>query len=162
MTQTSPKPKRQWLKPVLVISLACNLLIVGIVAGFVMSNRGDMDRRDRVDGPARSLVGIPFIRALEPEDRRRLNDRIERDGARLRENRAELRARFETLLTALTAEPFDPDAVQSIFREQRSIALNRQNIGEALLIEQLTQMSASEREDYAKRLARDLRRLRQK
>jgi uncharacterized membrane protein len=105
-------------------------------------------------------VGTPFIRALEPEDRRALAQEMRRDGARLRENRSALRARFEALLTALNADPFDPDAVRSILREQRDIALKRQNIGEALLVDQLAKLSREERAAYADRLARDLHRLR--
>ncbi len=158
MSDKAPS-RRRWVTPVLAVSLMCNMLIVGVVAGFVLSNRGG-ENGARIDGPARSLVGIPFIRALEPDDRRDLYRKIERDGDRLRENRSALRARFEALLTALTADAFDPNTVQSILEEQREIALRRQSIGEVLLIEQLTQMSATEREKYAERLARDLRRLR--
>jgi len=154
-----PTPKRRWLKPLLAVSLICNMLIIGIVAGFAIANAGG-PRGERLDGPARSLVGTPFIRALEPENRRGLYQEIRRDEDRLRENRSALRARFEALLTALNAEPFDPEAVQSILQEQREIALRRQNIGEALLVEQLSRLTPKERTAYADRLARDLRKLR--
>ncbi len=154
-----PTPKRRWVKPLLAVSLICNMLIIGVVAGIVIDNRGK-DRGERLDGPARSVVGIPFVRALEPEDRRALYQEIRRDDDRLRENRSALRARFEALLTALNTEPFDPEAVQVILQEQREIALRRQNIGEALLVEQLSRLDPTERAAYADRLARDLRRLR--
>ena len=157
---SAPIPtKRKWLMPVLAVSLVCNMLIIGVVAGAFMANRGP-DRSNRVEGPARTLVGIPFIRALDADDRRALNRQILGDGDRLRENRDALRARFETLLTALTADPFDAELVQSILQEQRDIALRRQSIGEALLIEQLAGMTPEDRAAYTKRLARDLRRLR--
>lgn len=154
-----PKPKRRWVTPVLATSLICNMLIVGIVAGFVLSNSGGK-KGERLDGPTRSVVGTPFIRALEPANRRALYQEIRRDEDRLRENRSALRARFEALLAALNAEPFDPEAVRMILREQREIALRRQDIGEALLVGQITNLSAEERAAYADRLARDLRRLR--
>ena len=157
-TPETPR-KRSWLKPLLAISLAANMLVVGIVAGFFIANPG-RDKGERLDGPARSLVGVPFIRALEPPNRRALYQEVRRNGDQLRENRSALRARFEALLAALNADPFDPEAVQSILREQREIALRRQNIGEALLVEQLEQMSPEERGAYAKRLAKDLNRLR--
>ena len=150
--------RRRWVTPLLAVSLVFNMLIVGIVAGFLLANSGD--RGGRLDGPTRSLVGTPFIRALEPEDRRALALEIRRDDARLRENRSALRARFEALLDALNADPFDPEAVRAILREQRDIALRRQNIGEALLVDQLQKLSPDERAAYADRLARDLRRLR--
>ncbi|MBT8415222.1 MAG: periplasmic heavy metal sensor [Boseongicola sp.] len=157
MSEQSP-PKRRWVMPLLAVSLVVNMLIVGIVAGFFIAN--GPGKGDRLEGPARSLVGTPFIRALEPENRRALGREILRDETRLRENRSALRARFEALLAALKADPFDPDAVQSILREQRDIALRRQNIGEALLVDQLAKLSPEERAAYADRLARDLRRLR--
>lgn len=150
--------RRRRVTPLLAVSLVFNMLIVGIVAGFLLANSGD--RGGRLDGPTRSLVGTPFIRALEPEDRRALALEIRRDDARLRENRSALRARFEALLDALNADPFDPEAVRAILREQRDIALRRQNIGEALLVDQLQKLSPDERAAYADRLARDLRRLR--
>lgn len=150
--------KRRWVTLLLAVSLVFNMLIVGVIAGFFFANGGG--KGDRIDGPTRSLVGTPFIRALEPEDRRALALEIRRDDARLRENRSALRARFEALLDALNADPFDPEAVQVILREQRDIALRRQNIGEALLVDQLQKLSPEERAAYADRLARDLRRLR--
>ena len=153
------KSKRRWVMPVLAISLVCNMLIIGIVVGFAVANKGGKGG-ERLDGPARSVVGTPFIRALEPKNRRSLYQDIRRDEDRLRENRSALRARFEALLDALNAEPFDPDAVRVILREQREIALKRQDIGEALLVEQITNLSPEERAAYAERLARDLRRLR--
>ncbi|MBT8458793.1 MAG: hypothetical protein KJN60_03895, partial [Boseongicola sp.] len=97
------KPNRRWVTPVLAVSLICNMLIVGIVAGFLISNGGKSKGGERLDGPARSLVGTPFIRALEPDNRRALYQEIRRDEDRLRENRSALRARFEALLTALNA-----------------------------------------------------------
>lgn len=158
MSDTLPS-KRSWVMPLLAVSLVVNMLIVGIIAGFFFANGGG--KGDRIDGPTRSLVGTPFIRALEPEDRRALALEIRRDDARLRENRTALRTRFEALLDALNADPFDPEAVRAILREQRDIALRRQNIGEALLVDQLQKLSPEERAAYADRLARDLRRLRQ-
>ena len=157
MSEQTP-PKRRWVTPLLAVSLVINMLIVGIIAGVFIAN--GPGKGDRLDGPARSLVGTPFIRALEPEDRRALAQEMRRDGERLRENRTALRARIEALLTALNADPFDSDAVRSILREQRDIALKRQNIGEALLVDQLAKLSREERAAYADRLARDLRRLR--
>lgn len=157
MTDKSTE-KRRWATPVLAVSLLFNMLIIGIVAGFIFANGGG--KSDRLDGMTRSLVGAPFIRALEPEYRRALAQEIRRDDSRLRENRSALRARFEALLNALNSDPFDPEAVRAILREQREIALRRQNIGEELLLDQLQKLSVEERAAYADRLARDLRRLR--
>lgn len=158
-TASPPARPRRWIYPLLFVSLAVNLLIVGMVAGWMISpNRAE--RADRLDRSVRSVMGEPFLRALPEEHRRALVRDVLSEGARLRENRAALRARFEALLAALRAEPFDPAAVRDLFAQQREVALKRQRVGEDLLLKRLSEMSAAERAAYADRLARALRRLR--
>lgn len=158
MTETQRKPRR-WLFPLLFGSLALNLLIAGIVVGWMASHGGD--RRPDF-GAARGLVGEPFLRALPEEHRRALMQDVAREATRIRESRESLRARFEAFLTALRAEPFDADAVGVLLREQRAAALGRQDIGERLLLERLEAMSAEQRDGYAAALERSFRRLRQR
>lgn len=55
-----------WMRIALVASLAVNLLIVGMVVGTVASGGGPGQGRDAV----RDAGGSPFVRALEPKDRR--------------------------------------------------------------------------------------------
>ncbi len=159
MSEEHPKPRRRWLIPALLVSLAINLLIVGIVVGFAVSPNAPRNT-DRVGGPARSIIGEPFVRALPKKDRQALIKAIGAERGRLRENRAALRARFEALLVALRADPFETEAVSQLLQEQRSVAIRRQRIGEAILIERLAAMSPDERAAYAERLAHSLRRLR--
>lgn len=159
MTDTPQPKKRRWVMPLLGASLIANMLVVGIVLGAFFANR-DGPPRDKVDGPARSLVGAPFLRALAPEQRRALYGEVRKNGDRLRENRTDLRQQFEALLAAIQAEPFDAEMVQALLQKQRDVALRRQSIGESLLIAQLSQMKVEERVAYAERLSRDLRRLR--
>ena len=158
MSDTPPiVPKRRWLWPVVFASLALNLLIVGIVAGAFLSGGG---RDGRESGPVRSLMGEPFIRALEPSDRRAIVGAMVRNRDQLRENREALRARVTSLLDALQAEPFDRAAVATILEEQRRLATGRQMIGEEILLDRLEAMSAEERAAYADRLAKALKRVR--
>ena len=148
-----PSGRRRWVWPVLVVSLALNLLVAGMMLGAAM--RADV--RDRPPGSARSLIGEPFIRALAPEDRHAFVRSMVRDRDALRTNRAELRARVETLLSALSAEEFDRDAVADILADQRALAQRRQDIGEDLLLDRLEAMTLDERRAYAKRLDEALR-----
>ncbi|MGI9393616.1 MAG: periplasmic heavy metal sensor [Boseongicola sp.] len=158
MTDEQAKPPRRWLVPALLVSLAVNLLIVGVVVGFVVSPKAS--NLDHVGGSTRSLIGAPFVRALPQDDRQALMKAIGAERGRLRENREALRARFEALLGALNADPFDPEAVAKLLQEQRTVAIRRQQIGESLLIERLKSMTPAERADYSDRLAHALRRLR--
>jgi uncharacterized membrane protein len=143
--------------PAFLVSLALNLLVAGMIVGWVGNKRGPAGTDDR---RADSLIGTPFIRALPPEDRRTLGRELQANRTALRENRDALRARLDTLLAALRADPFDPDAVRQVLAEQRSTALERQDIGEELLIARLAAMTPKARRDYADRLNQALRHVR--
>lgn len=155
MTQETTTRRRRWVMPLLFLSLAANLLIVGIVAGTFMTSGGD--RPDRASREVGSLVGPHFFRALEPSDRRALiRDAVgQRD--RVRENRREQRARVEQLLGLLRAETMDTQAVQTLLEQQRALVASRHRFGEELLLSRLTEMSLEERQNFADRLASTLR-----
>lgn len=158
MSETVKKPRR-WLMPLLFASLALNLLIAGIVVGWMASHGGDRRPDYRT---VRGLVGEPFLRALPDDQRRAMMQDVLREAPRIRESRESLRARFEAFLTALRAEPYDPNAVAELLKEQRDVALRRQDIGERLLLERLNTMTPEQRDAYATALERSFRRLRQR
>ena len=143
------------------MSLALNLLVVGIVVG-AMFQGGGKDRDGRPMGPARSVLGEPFVRALEPSDRVALGREIIANRDQLSENRSVLRSRVERLLEQLREEEFDREAVSALLSEQRSLAVNRQEVGEVLLLNRLEDMSVEERRAYADRLGESLMRFRRK
>ena len=156
MTESqTEKPRRRWLMPLLFASLAVNLLIAGIVAGFLAAGPGGRKGDDMRQ--AGEVIGAPFFRALPQADRRALLADAMRDRDNLRENRRQLRDRFERLLGALRAEPFDPEAVRRVLAEQRRAASERLDIGEALLIDRLSGMTPEGRAAYADRLAEGMR-----
>lgn len=146
----------RWMVVVLVVSLAVNLLVAGMILGALVGR----DRGDRIErsSMSRDLGRTPFVMALDPEDRRALGRALMRDAAPLQANRAELRERFESLLAALRAETFDRAAVAQLIADQRTAATRRQEIGEAALLDFLESMSPEARRDYADRLDRSLRR----
>ena len=59
---------------------------------------------------------------------------------------------------ALRSEPFDADAVAALVRQQGQFALDFQMAAEGAWLVQVSKMSASERTDYADRVAEMLRR----
>ncbi|MBT8408817.1 MAG: periplasmic heavy metal sensor [Alphaproteobacteria bacterium] len=146
-----------WVKMLLALSLGLNLLIVGIVLGAL--GRGGLDGRDgdRFQG-ARELGPLPFVAALEPRDRRALGRALRNQAEPLRQNREMLRARFDALLEALRAETFDRRAVAALIAEQRGLAVDRQEIGERILLDHLASISHGDRMQYADRLDNSLRR----
>ena len=145
--------------PLLFISLAINLLILGVVAGALLQRS---DRDGRADGPARSILGAPYIAALEPEDRRALGREILQDRDRLRTNRENLKRRVESLLEELRKEDFDRVRISQLLAEQRNLAVSRQEVGEALLLDRIEAMNLEDRRAYADRLAKAMRGFRRK
>ena len=159
MTQeTAPAQERKprWVWPVLFLSLAANLLVIGTIAGAMIA--GGSEKAGRPEGPARSFLGEPFLRSLEPEDRRALGREILANRVQLREGRAEIRKRADTLIETLSAEEFDRDAVSELLSEQRGFITSFQEFGEVLLLNRLEAMTLEERQGYAERLKNNLRR----
>jgi uncharacterized membrane protein len=144
------------MKILLVVSLALNLLVAGALIGAVARHDRD-ERRERSEVP-REFMRSPFLGALEGEDRRAVGRELMRDEGSLRENRAELRARFERLLVAIRAEPFDRAAIEAILDEQRAAGARRLELAEAAVLDRLSAMSPEARAAYADRLDRSLRR----
>lgn len=162
MTGTAPQtPRRRWLMPVLFVSLFFNVLVAGMFAGHALAPDG---RRDHVpdERSARGVIGEPFVHALPARDRRALFRDIMQDSARIRESRESLRQRFEAFLAALRADPYDADKVARLLLDQRAAAVDRQEIGEALLMKRLSEMNPDERAAYADRLEDSLKRFRRR
>ena len=154
MTDTAAPRRRRWVMPLLLFSLAFNLLIIGIVAGTLISRGGE--RPDRVAREVGTLVGPHFFRALEPDDRRALVRDVLRQRDRVRENRTALRSRIERLLVLLRAETFDTGAARTLLEEQRDAVTARHQFGETLLLDRLSEMTTDERRAFAARLSASL------
>ncbi|MDE0521706.1 MAG: periplasmic heavy metal sensor [Boseongicola sp.] len=155
------RPRRSWVKPLLFVSLALNLVVIGAFVGRALApDRHRWD--DGVAGPVRAVIGAPFAHALGPGDRGALHDKLTGKRSHLQASRGRLRDLLDELLVALRAEPFLPDEVRRILQEQRGVAEERQLLGETLLLERLEAMSPDERSAYADRLERSLKRFKRR
>lgn len=158
MTEDNAKPARRsplWLRLLLFGSLAVNLLIAGLVLG-AMSFRGDDDRR-HLRG-ARDIAPIPFIFAMEQEDRRAVIDRFRAASRDHRPSRGETRERLGMFLETLRAEEFDVATVEALLEGERSRGRARQEAGQAVMVEYFQSLTTDERRAYADRLERILTR----
>jgi uncharacterized membrane protein len=149
----TPKKKtgtgmRPWLKVVLFASLALNLAVAGLVIGAAV-NYGPRDghRPPRVD----MMMG-PYTHALSPKDRRAIGEQLRHEYRAERPSRAEIRAQFDKVLVALRAQPFDAATVEKLLKHQLEVGLERQAIGQRLLLQRLADMSEAERIEFAQRL----------
>lgn len=141
--QTDPKPRLSLtLRVIFALSLALNLLVVGLVAGVWW--RGGPPDGARIGGQAAALY-----RALPGEDRRAL--RAEMRGTI---DRGRLRIR-DPLIAALKADPFDPAAVAAILVAQSDAQAQAQMRMRALWLDRIAAMSPAERAAYADRLEAD-------
>jgi len=140
------------LRIALGISLALNLLVVGLVAGAVLRDGGPRDRM------VRDLDFGPFTEALSPEDRDALRRAFIDRAPDLRGARQEMRTDLEAFLAALRAEPFDPSALTQVMENQQGRLSRRIELGQDLLVERLAAMDGRERGAFADRLERRLRR----
>ncbi|MDX5383634.1 MAG: periplasmic heavy metal sensor [Rhodobacterales bacterium] len=149
-----PAPSGGWIKVVLFVSLALNLAVAGLAIGAAL--RHD-DLRDRVGARADHLGG-PYTGALSREDRRAIWREMRAMQAEGRPMRGDIRADFDAVVQALRAEPYDPSAVRDIVERQFQAGLERQKIGQDLLLQRIAGMDAAARAAFADRLEERLER----
>jgi hypothetical protein len=165
-----------WLRVGFGLSLALNLAIAGLVVGAAGRDRWDDRRSAAADGggphgDAGHVTGraadrdnpggmalSPYAAALPPSDRRALGReviaRVRSEGIGLRD----LRASVETLVTALRADPYRPEAVAAELARQRAALTRLQEVSQDAVLGRVAQMSAEERRAFADRIEDGLRR----
>lgn len=147
-----------WTRVLLFTSLAINLLVVGMVAGAFIRSGGGPGRMVDEGSVLRDMGYGPYGQALTPEERRAMRRAVERKAKDLATNREALRQQMQTLLEALRKQPYDPAVVHAIVTQQQTRLKERWDIGRDLLLGHIDAMTDAEREQYAKRLARIVRR----
>ncbi|MEY4871132.1 MAG: hypothetical protein RLZZ563_462 [Pseudomonadota bacterium] len=148
----APKPAGRGLRVALAVSVALNLLILGLVAGAVLRDGGPHGRM------VRDLDFGPFTEALTPEDRDALRRDFLRQAPDLRDMRRQMRDDFATLLEALRAEPFDVEALRGVVANQGDRMAARLELGQDLMLARIAAMTPAERAAFADRLERRLER----
>lgn len=142
------------MKIALAVSLAFNLLVVGLVAGAILG------RPAPGEAPAIRTLGLgPFALALPREARGEIAGRIEADMAEVRRNRVDIGRSLIAVRGALMADPFDRAAAERALSQSRMAASALQAQGHAALLDTLEAMTPAERAVVAERLERTLRRL---
>jgi uncharacterized membrane protein len=145
--QTGPR----WMKIALVISVALNLAVAGLVLGAWL---GDGPRK----GMPRDMSFGPFSEALSDADRRALRKGLMDRMGEFRTSREAARAEFETLLATLRADPFDQGAMTTALTAIETRNAERLALGRNLIATRIAEMTPDERQAFADRLERGLRR----
>lgn len=143
-TYRKPPRMRPWLRVLLGVSLAANLVVAGLAVGAAIRMGGPEGARQPVP------LGAMLYRELPRADRRALRDdrlgsRAER-AARRREDAAELDA-------ALRAVPFDLARVEAFVSEQAARHDDLEQAMRGAWLRRVAGMSDAERAAYADRLS---------
>jgi hypothetical protein len=158
--QTGGSGKGRGWHPVLIASLALNMLVAGVIGGWVL--RHGVGPHDAHGPHAARLaqMGGPLTRALDAEGRAAIAARLRGEEGAQAARRAALRESFEALLADLRAQPFDPVPVEARLAAQRAQVAGRLEAGHAALVAHLAAMSDAGRAAYADRLEDNMRRWR--
>lgn len=148
-TLPGKKPSRLW-RAVLVISLALNLAVAGIVIGAVVSGRTGEG------GPRSFDLGVgPMARALAPNERRQITRSL-RDSRALRDLNP--RGRVDRMVAVIVADPFDPAALQTLMAEQSAKVDVMQAQAQSAFLQTITDMTPERRAAFAAALSEELSR----
>lgn len=147
MTDQKPTPRDgRLMRILLVTSLALNLSVVGLAAGWALRHAGDA-QPSRLD-----MAGGPLTRALSSEDRREIGQKMREAWREADGRRRDLRDNYDALLADLRAVPFDPARVSERMRQHRARFADRFEMGQDVLVTHLSNLSDADRRAYADRL----------
>ena len=138
---------RRSIKLLLAVSLALNMLVVGMIGGMMFHG-----------GPFTSAMSArmaaygPLTRALSREDRAIIGQTMRGELGDARQNRQKRAAGIEALKNALMADDYDSDTAHQLIVELQEIGLKRYTLGQQLLHKRLDTMNDEERRAFASRL----------
>jgi Spy/CpxP family protein refolding chaperone len=143
---------RRGLRIALFLSLALNLLFVGLIVGAAAG--GHPVRRI---GMVADVGFGPMSGALTREDRRALRAAFEAEASGLHETRAAIRDDFRALAAVLKAPAWDGAAAEAILARQAARGAERMELGRRVFLAYLAGLTAEARAALAERIGRAMR-----
>jgi uncharacterized membrane protein len=134
-------------KTALFVSLAVNLLFVGIVCGALLHLP-----HGRPQMMSRELAFGPFTEALSPADRIALTEAFTRIAGSPREFRRAMKEDFARFAQALRTDPLDRAELDTAAAVLKRRGEQRLELGQRLLMERIMTMSPEARKAFADRL----------
>jgi uncharacterized membrane protein len=153
-----PQPAGKGVRIALILSLAVNLLFIGLLCGAAIGGHWKGTHKMAMD------VGFgPLTAALSREDRKAMAESFMRMAPGFGAERQAADADFFILIKALRADPWDSAAANAALERQSARSLLRLDRGRIVLLDHIATMSATARQDLAARIEaemgrRDLRR----
>ncbi|AHM02505.1 hypothetical protein roselon_00038 [Roseibacterium elongatum DSM 19469] len=144
------------VKLVLAVSLALNVLIMGLVAGAVTGRIGPSGPDEL---PALRALGLgPFAVALDRDGRAAVRDALGERRAALRAERRIIGDSLRAVQMALRADPFDRAGASAAMVRSRAAAEALQRHGQEALLDHLQSLPLERRIALADDLGRAMRR----
>jgi hypothetical protein len=157
--QSAAGRTRRWLMPLLVASLAFNLVIVGIgVSGQFWPGHHE----PRSSHSSADLMPRAFFRGLDDQRRDELVEVFRARKTEWREERRALRDAAAALADALEREPFDPQLAQSAIADHAGRSHRLIDIGAAVAGDLVGNLTPEERRDLAQAIRHRLEEDRQR
>ncbi|GHE93589.1 hypothetical protein GCM10016455_12210 [Aliiroseovarius zhejiangensis] len=151
--------RRMGWRILLVVSLTLNLLVLGLVIGAKWGGHRDhgFDAHGPNRGAIRDLGFAPMAGALDRKDRREIGKALRAQSGSFAENRRALEAEFQSMLSALRADPFDAGALLAVMDGQAERLRQRGDLARTALVDRIERMSAEERRAFADRVEKSVR-----
>lgn len=130
-------------KVVLGLSLALNLLVIGVIVGAGARGGGPMR------GAGLTNYAMPYVKALPGEDRRAIFKRMRRDGVPEMPDRKQRRALYFQMVSVLEADSFDKVAAEAILKQQGTTSVAAMTAAQTAWIEHVSEMDDAARQAYA-------------
>jgi uncharacterized membrane protein len=131
----------RWLWVVLILSLALNLLVIGIVAGSWWRHGGPRDHRDRIFTGAIERL----MKDLPEAKRQHARDLLERHRQAVSPIRGELREARKNAKEAVLTEPYDEAKVKAALARFREIRLSQHQSMHDMMLGLLKDLTLKER-----------------
>ena len=151
---SEPGPVPFWIKLTLLVSLALNLLVAGMMLGAVWRHDGEGRRGG---GPGLGRYATPYVAALPREDRREMFKGLRREGGHVMPDRATRNAQYAAVIQALRAVPFDAAALEGALAKQGEMTVRMKAAAEQAWVAQVSRMSDTARAEYAEAVEAALR-----
>lgn len=145
MNDTNTQKAPRWMKILLLLSLAANVGVVGVIGGAML--------RTPAGAHTPTPEGVSVLaRAMPMKFQRELRKALRERREELRPNRQELFALRDRLAAALLADPFEIEAVNTVLHDQRTMLTGITIAGHEEVIRQIEAMGPRDRARYVERL----------
>ena len=142
-TAANPKSRR-WLWVTLIISLALNLLFIGVTVGAFLMGGPWGPPRHRVMAAAMNEV----VRSMPDERRKAARELLDRIGPEIRSLRRQVRKARRATVKAFRSDPFDEAAFKQAADEVESAEMKLREAKTAIAVQLGEHLTAEERRQF--------------